>query len=431
MSASISGSKERIRPWRTSAGIRIRPLKGQSGYSYRVEVPASITGARRLKIFKTPAEAEAYASLMSVQRQNQGLAAFTLSDAQRSDAKKALELLQGLPGVSLTEVVQFYRKHFMPEGGDITIKQLVDLYLEEKEQERLKVRSMRDLSHRLNRFRAAFGARMVKEIGTTDLKAWIFDDPTLHDQTKKNYRTILHGLFRFAEAKKYLVGNPTKALPKIKIDSKEPGILTVGQARSLLHAALEHPELELGAYITLGLFCGIRSAELENLTWHEVRLQDRFVTIPPKIAKKRRIRNIPLEQAAAAWLGRFGLQSSGPIAPIGLAKRLRKLREYASALAPREAECGNFGVNCFSPILEWPDNAMRHSFASYYYAWTGNAQETCARLGQKSDDVLFEHYRALARREDGEAYFSFMPPSGGFVLMPNGSASSIANVVAA
>jgi hypothetical protein len=37
-------------------------------------------------------------------------------DAQRSDAKKALELLKGFPGVSLTEVVQFYRKHFMPEG---------------------------------------------------------------------------------------------------------------------------------------------------------------------------------------------------------------------------------------------------------------------------------------------------------------------------
>jgi integrase len=409
--------KEKNRPWRTDCGIRIRPLRGKRdpltkeySYTYRVEVPGSITGRRKLKIFKTPAEAEAYASLMHVQRQNHGLSAFALTDAQRADAKQAFEVLSAFPQVTLTEVAQFYRKHFMPEGGDVTVKQLVDLYLDEKEKEKLKERSIRDLQHRLNRFVSAFGGGLVKEIGGPELRQWLFEDPTLQDQTKKNYRTVLHGLFNFAESRKFAVLNPTKSLPRIKIDKAEPGVLSLGQIQALLHAALERPELELGAYLTLGLFCGVRASELEKLTWHEVRVAEHFVTIPPKIAKKRRIRNIPLEPCALAWLGRFGLRASGQLAPTGLAKRLRKLRIHASILAPREGRAGQFAVEFFSPVTEWPDNALRHSFATYYYAWTGNAQETCARLGQKDDAVLFEHYRALARRDEGAAYFGLMPP---------------------
>ena len=169
------------------------------------------------------------------------------------------------------------------------------------------------------------------------------------------------------------------------------------------------------------MFCGIRSSELQKLTWREVRIDEGFVTIPPKIAKKRRIRNIPLEANALVWLHKFGIQDSGPIAPTGqtgVSKRLKKLRHYASALAARlGGVAGAGGVEFFSPIPEWPDNAMRHSFASYFYAWTGNAQETCARLGQKSDDVMFEHYRALTRREEGAAYFSLLPRTDDTLLM--------------
>src|SRR3954464_5789343 len=166
MNHSIAAPKEKNRPWRSAGGIRIRPLKGkrdpetkQHIYTYRVEVPGSITGKRKLKIFKTPEDANAYASLMHVERQNQGLAAFSLSDAQRADARQAFNLLAPFPGVTLAKVAEFYKQHFLPEGGDVTISQLINLYLEEKEQEELKERSLQDLNHRLNRFTEAFGDR--------------------------------------------------------------------------------------------------------------------------------------------------------------------------------------------------------------------------------------------------------------------------------
>src|SRR5207253_2267204 len=124
--------------WRGPGGIRIRPLRKRLGIYYRVEVPRSVSGATKWKIFKTVEEAEGYASLFHVQRQNQGLSSFVLTDSQRADAQSAFALMSDISGVTLTDVVKFYRKHFLPEGGDITVRELVDRYLRIKQTEKLK-----------------------------------------------------------------------------------------------------------------------------------------------------------------------------------------------------------------------------------------------------------------------------------------------------
>ncbi len=55
---------------------------------------------------------------------------------------------------------------------------------------------------------------------------------------------------------------------------------------------------------------------------------------------------------------------------------------------------------------------MRHSFGSYHYALHGNPLETSRQLGHKaSDQVLFDHYRALATKTQAEAYFAIKPPA--------------------
>src|SRR5581483_479019 len=62
-------------------------------------------------------------------------------------------------------------------------------------------------------------------------------------------------------------------------------------------------------------------------------------------------------------------------------------------------------------VSSWDDNAMRHSFGSYSFALTGDSMKTAALMGHKANDqVLFDHYRALATKADGEAYFGILPP---------------------
>jgi integrase len=169
--------------------------------------------------------------------------------------------------------------------------------------------------------------------------------------------------------------------------------------------------LDLGAAVTLGLFCGIRTEELKRLGWDAVRLneQEPFVVIGPAIAKKRRIRNVIIPPCAVAWLQAWPKRTKdGAVTRNDHAndsqKRFKKLARLAG--------------------IEWDQNAMRHSFGSYHFAVQGNAIETARLMGHRGDDgVLFSHYRALATKTQGEEYFSTLPPTASQVIIfPQSSA---------
>ena len=58
--------------------------------------------------------------------------------------------------------------------------------------------------------------------------------------------------------------------------------------------------------------------------------------------------------------------------------------------------------------LPCPENCFRHSFITYRVAMTGNVDETALEAGN-SRDVIFKHYRALAAKDDGMAWFELSP----------------------
>jgi hypothetical protein len=53
---------------------------------------------------------------------------------------------------------------------------------------------------------------------------------------------------------------------------------------------------------------------------------------------------------------------------------------------------------------ESPQNALRHSFASYHYARHRNENETAALMGN-SQQMVFAHYRELVRPAEGGSLF--------------------------
>lgn len=421
-------------------------MKNRSGtYSFRVEVPESVMGRRTLRQFKTTEEAESYAAVLLRQRMNNGLAAFDLDDTQRNHARKAFDLLaiKNCRAEDLETAVRFYLSHHRPEGGDVTVDKLMNDYIigkrngsTTKSQKPLRERSVADVEHRLGVFAKAFGSHLVKNVTKADVREWL-DDPTHTAQTRRNYHTVVNGLFRYAICQKFAALNPLAEIPKPGADDREPGILTVEQTAQLLNAALEHPELELGWFITLGLFCGIRTEEIHRLTVDDIRLPEGFVNLNKSVTKKHRIRNVcfvvdTFEQLTfltkggtsrterhamqldpvTAWLSRLPAPASSGLKPRSFNKRFAKLREYAA-------------------IDPWPHNAMRHSYASYLYELTDNAALVCARLGQKSESVLFEHYRALVRRGDGLKFFKLAPPASATNVIPMMSADPKTNALIA
>ena len=60
-------------------------------------------------------------------------------------------------------------------------------------------------------------------------------------------------------------------------------------------------------------------------------------------------------------------------------------------------------------IKQWPDNALRHSFASYHLAHFNNAVLTALQLGHHDSRVTFAHYRELVKPKEGERYWQLQP----------------------
>jgi hypothetical protein len=55
-----------------------------------------------------------------------------------------------------------------------------------------------------------------------------------------------------------------------------------------------------------------------------------------------------------------------------------------------------------------PDNCFRHSFISHRVAQTGNVAETALEAGT-SPTIIFQNYRELFDKADGEAWFAIKP----------------------
>ena len=64
-------------------------------------------------------------------------------------------------------------------------------------------------------------------------------------------------------------------------------------------------------------------------------------------------------------------------------------------------------------IVEWPNNAGRHSFASYHANNPSNEEggfKTAKQLGHSNPSVLWNHYHNLVDPEECEKYWNIFPP---------------------
>jgi hypothetical protein len=58
---------------------------------------------------------------------------------------------------------------------------------------------------------------------------------------------------------------------------------------------------------------------------------------------------------------------------------------------------------------KWPNNCLRHSYASYHLALHKNAAELSLELGHVNPHLVFRHYRELVTPQEAAQCWSIMP----------------------
>lgn len=403
------------------SGIWIREFIYQQTYKgekraysgYQVLVPGKVMGApysRKRRQFRTKVKAQAWASKIARGLTLQGKEFFKATDAERREFATIMPRLRK-KGISLSEAAEFALARMQPSSGErllsAVVKELQDSKQMRHENGDLAASSLKDFIDRSRRIATEMGNQLIHEIDSSQIKKWASDIEG-SNRTRMNYLRIASEIFRYAKQKHYLRENPMEDLSDNDrkeihgrlIHGGDISVLSIGQADSFINfTASEFPEF-LGA-ITLGLFCGIRTEELKQLTWDNVSIEEGYVTIDPSIAKKRRMRHVTIPNNAREWLTLCS-ERKGTISPYSgkiFEHQFRRLRL-------------NAGFKDKAGKSTWPANGMRHSYGTYHYALHADSNLTSRELGHKAgDDVLFNHYRALAKQSDGLKYFAIKPDS--------------------
>jgi len=360
------------------------------------------TGKRRWDSYPTETKAIAAAKLLAQRMSKQQVVAASMTNADAAAYAAAVDTLEPY-GVSLPVAAETLARCLKTAGDPATVLSAVNFWslrskpvtrarvsevLEKmlivKRKERASERHLADLRSRLSRFAADFQKECCN-VTTPEIQYWL-DDLELSNTSKNNYRTTIHSLFEFAVVRGHAYDNPVKAIQSLKSDQLAIEIYTPAEMRKLLAAA----STEYVPSIVLGGFAGLRSAEIQRLTWEDIRLAERHIVVGKDQAKTATRRIVPMWDNCAEWLapyaGRTGLIWGGG---------------YSQFYDAQNLTSDKAGI-------DWKRNALRHSYASYRFAETTDAGKVAGELGN-SVNMVHKHYRELVTRQDADKWFNIKP----------------------
>ena len=239
---------------------------------------------------------------------------------------------------------------------------------------------------------------------------------TQSPRTVSHYRTHLSVFLKFCESREWITGNPAKRTTQVKVPGHDTAILTPQEAANLL--AVCHRDILPG--VIIGMFCGLRQAEIERLDWKAISLVQGIITIGASVAKTNSRRVVSIPDNAAAWLAPYA-QDNGKVWPADetRARDLWTLARVQSGYGPFIATSSAVKEAMTDPatgkdrkdLKPWPANVLRHSSISYRVALEKNLAKVAYEAGN-SPGIIQRHYNGLATPQAAKLFFDIMPDVG-------------------
>jgi integrase len=283
---------------------------------------------------------------------------------------------------------------------EITVPELIPIFLAEVEKEGNTRRYKMDIRQKLNIAAKTFTGQ-VADVKVQEIDNWLDGLKGVSKRTAKNYRNALRTLFSFAKKKGYLhrhVDTEVQFSREYKPGKPVIGIYTPEQLKILLFNITPR----LVPFVAIGGLSGMRSAEIVRMQWGDIRLDTNQIFVPEPVAKTI-AREIPICPALAAWLKPFKDASEGEdkVLPritneFALAKRM------ASAVGRMKGKNGK-------PLLKIVHNGLRHTYISCRVKNIKNKHEVALEAGNSPRIIDSNYLKVIENPEQAKEWFNVFP----------------------
>lgn len=365
---------------------------------WRVNVPASLAESRKRErhFHKTKDAALKYAATLREKHRLHGESATAIRPSLAEAATLAEKILSPWK-ISLVEAAKLVASIKERENASRPIDSAADAWIAACEG--LRPRTVDSYNQTAKKLKGEFGSRLLSTISAEEIQDAIAP-PGSHGAAVLGRIRNTRAFWRWCAKRGWCNADVFDAIeaPKSSRDSDEISILTVSEAMALIQVAEVHYPDAVASY-ALQLFAGIRSEELVRLDAEHVSAKG--IELPASVTKKGRHRHISPSPTLVAWLAHY------PFAPCTnwreVDKACRRLAGWdVSSRLLKNPDEPSRGV--------WPQNALRHSHASYAVAFGVPLESLLFEFGHAgTPTMLRQHYVGRASKKDAIEYFSLGP----------------------
>ena len=294
------------------------------------------------------------------------LVARTAMEAARGKVKRALKcIIAGAEALRLQEKT-------------VTFEKAVEAALEARKGRRTRtVYDFRYFTRRFMRRCPGLARRRVRAISAQECAQYIeqaFDTP----RQRQKARLILSGVFGTAVKRGWCSENPVARVETPRVVEKQVPILSPQEIKDLRQTAERYQGGSCAAAVGMMLYAGIRPHEVARLTWDQVDLRERAIYILPQHSKTGGARRVTIHKPLMKILRRYKERPhEKKICPANWLRHWRELRRAAG---------------WDSPAHPWPQDALRHTFASYHLSHFRSYAELQVEIGHRDATLLRTRY---------------------------------------
>lgn len=363
---------------------------------WKVECPATLTasGKRERHFFKTRDQAAAHAQELREKFLEHGSNASAITPVMAEDATLAADLLKPF-GASLLEAARAYVAERKRKGASVPVTEATAAFL--LSCEGLRDRTVDGYRQTCAKLNAALGEKLLASVTAEDI-AKAAELGNAGSAAANRFRCA-RAFWRWSAKRGWCDAVTFAAVQSPRVSTEgDISVLTVAEAAALLKVAEEHYPQAVASY-ALQLFAGIRVEEITRLETEHVTANG--IDLPASVAKKSRRRHITPSRTLAAWLKKHPFTPCSNWKEVNNACRRLAGWDVVSRLldTPPEPTRG-----------AWPQNVMRHSFASYAIAAGTPLEEMLFSFGHTGSPALLrQHYLGRTTKKSALAYLALRP----------------------